>query len=150
MKDIFSPADSDELIARIESLTPDSAPLWGKMTVDQMFAHLNVVFKQIYKENPRQPNFLMRFALKTFIKPMVLSEKPYRKGIPTFPAFKQRKRKNFEEEKAKLIGYIRKTTQLGPEHFEGRESVAYGKFSSQEWSNMLFKHTDHHLQQFGA
>ena len=34
MKNIFNPTDNQELISRIEKLTPETKALWGKMTVD--------------------------------------------------------------------------------------------------------------------
>jgi hypothetical protein len=35
-------------------------------------------------------------------------------------------------------------------HFEGKESNSFGALNSTEWNNMLFKHLDHHLNQFGV
>ncbi len=39
MKNIFNQSDTIELINRIEKLTPESKPKWGKMAVAQMLAH---------------------------------------------------------------------------------------------------------------
>jgi hypothetical protein len=68
MQNIFDPSTTSELIARIESLKPDSQPLWGKMSVDQMLAHCSVAYEMAYTDKHPKPNALMRFLLKTFVK----------------------------------------------------------------------------------
>ena len=58
--------------------------------------------------------------------------------------------KNFDEEKKRLIGFIQKTQQLGRSAFDGKMSYSFGKLTAQEWNNMLAKHLNHHLDQFGV
>jgi hypothetical protein len=58
--------------------------------------------------------------------------------------------KDFEAEKSRLIAYIERTQQLGENEFDGKESESFGVLTKTEWSNMMYKHLDHHLQQFGA
>ncbi|WP_162415337.1 hypothetical protein [Cyclobacterium roseum] len=53
-------------------------------------------------------------------------------------------------EKEPLIQYLHKTVELGADHFEGRESLSFGKLSKQEWNNLFYKHLDQHLIQFGV
>jgi len=42
VKNLFDPAVKQDIIARINKLTPQSKALWGKMNVSQMLAHLQV------------------------------------------------------------------------------------------------------------
>ena len=42
MQDVFSVIDAQNYIHRINNLTPETQKKWGKMSVDQMIAHLNV------------------------------------------------------------------------------------------------------------
>lgn len=72
------------------------------------------------------------------------------RGEQTAPAFIIRDERTFELEKQRLIDFIRKTSSLGTTHFEGRESLSFGVLTSREWSNMFYKHLDHHLGQFGV
>ena len=58
--------------------------------------------------------------------------------------------RDFEAEKKKLIDYILKTQQLGENAFDGKESVSFGSMTKIEWNNMIYKHLDHHLCQFGV
>ena len=102
MKNIFDQAVSDELTARIEALNPDSQPLWGKMSVDQMLAHCSVAYEMAYTDRHPKPNALMRFFLKTFVKSGVVNEKPYPKNARTAPVFIIADRRDFEKEKKQI------------------------------------------------
>lgn len=150
MQNIFDPLITQELIARINQLKPETPALWGKMKVDQMLAHCSVAYEMAFTNKHPKPNAFMRFILKAFVKKGVVNEVPYSKNIRTAPAFIIADRKNFEAEKDRLIKYIEHTLSLGPDHFEGKESLSFGPMTTQEWNNLFYKHLDHHLTQFGV
>ena len=150
MKNIFNATDTNELINRINKLTPNSKPNWGKMSVSQMLAHCNVTYELVFENKHPKPNALKKFFLKMFVKNLVVNEKPYKKSSMTAPEFLVSDEKDFETEKKRLINYINKTQQLGASHFEGKHSHSFGPLSSPEWNNMFYKHLDHHLTQFGV
>ena len=150
MKNIFDPNVTEELITRINQLHPESPALWGKMSVDQMLAHCSVAYEMAFTDKHPKPNALMRFLLKTFVKKGVVNEVPYPKNSKTAPAFIIKGTKDFEEEKGKLITYLKHTISLGKDHFEGKESLSFGPMTAKEWNNLFYKHLDHHLTQFGV
>ena len=150
LPNIFTKEVSDKVIQRINQLTPESQPQWGKMNVAQMLAHCNVTYELVYTDKHTKPNAFMKFILKSFVKNSVVNEKPYKRNIPTGPQFLVSDQKSFDGEKNRLIEYIHKTQQLGASHFENEESHSFGKLSSTEWNNMFYKHLDHHLAQFGV
>ncbi len=150
MKNVFNANDVAEIITRIDKLTPETKAIWGKMSVSQMLAHCNVSYEMIYENIHSKPNFIMRFILKLFIKSKVVSETPYTKNGPTAPAFIIKDEKAFDKEKKRLIEYIQKTLQNGEKFFDGKESLSFGVLNKTEWNNMLYKHLDHHLSQFGV
>ena len=150
MKNIFSNEVSNEVIARIESLTPETKPKWGKMSVSQMLAHCNVTYKMAFSTSRKRPKFLTRLVLKYIVKPMVVSEKPFPKNGKTAPQFLVTDDKNFDEEKSRLIENVKKVQELGSDYFDGKKSITLGKLKSQEWNNMFYKHLYHHLTQFGV
>ena len=45
MKNLYSNADTEEIISRIDQLKPDSERLWGKMDVAQMMAHCSAALE---------------------------------------------------------------------------------------------------------
>jgi hypothetical protein len=150
MKSVFNQNDTKELTARINSLKPDSVAVWGKMNVAQMLAHCNVTYEMVFENKHPKPNAIMRFILKSFVKQIVVGDKPYKKSSRTAPAFLIVDERNFEKEKNRLISYIEKTQELGEIYFEGKESNSFGVLNKIEWNNMFYKHLDHHLKQFGA
>ena len=150
MQNVFSTQDVNDIISRINHLTPDTKPLWGKMSATQMLAHCNVSYEMAFENKHPKPNAFMRFILKLFVKDKVVSEKPYGHNSPTAPQFIINDQRDFETERNRLIGYINKTKDLGEKYFEGKESLSFGKLTSKEWNNMFAKHLHHHLTQFGV
>ena len=150
LPNVFSKETSEKVIQRINQLTPATQAQWGKMSVDQMFAHCNVTYEMAYEDKHPKPNFLMKFILKSFVKKVVTNEEPYKKSSQTAPPFIMTGDKDFEAEKNRLVGYIRKTADLGENHFENKESHSFGNLNKTEWNNMFYKHLDHHLKQFGV
>ncbi len=150
MQNIFDAKVTSKLIKRIESLTPESKAVWGKMNAAQMLAHNCVTYELVFNPPNGKPNSFKRLLLKTFIKKIVVSEKPYKVNSRTAPEFVIANEKDFDVEKERLINFLKKTQQLGISHFEGKESHSFGKLTSDEWSNMFYKHLDHHLHQFSV
>lgn len=148
---VFDSLVSAALIDRINELTPNTQRLWGKMTVDQMLAHCNVTYEMIYEEGKHpKPGAFMKMILKLLVKNVVVNDKPYKPNNKTAPAFLITEPKDFEAEKARLIGYIHTTQMLGAMHFDGKVSHSFGALTGGEWNNMFYKHLDHHLKQFGV
>lgn len=150
MKNIFDTEVTNDIITRINQLSSESQPLWGKMSVAQMLAHCCVTYEYIYDNKYAKPNGFKKFILKLLVKPIVVGEKEYKKSSQTAPDFIITDKRDFEKEKHRLIDYIHKTQQLGAAHFNGKESHSFGTLTSQEWNNMFYKHLDHHLKQFGV
>ena len=150
MKNIFNATDTNEVINRIGKLSPNSKPLWGKMSVAQMLAHCSVSYELVYEDKHPKPNAFMKFILKTLVKKSVVNETPYKHNSQTAPYFIIKGDKDFEKEKTRLINHIHKTQELGEGYFDGKESHSFGKLSKTEWNNMFYKHLDHHLSQFGV
>ncbi|MEO8960653.1 MAG: DUF1569 domain-containing protein [Ginsengibacter sp.] len=150
MKSVFDPTDLTELLQRIDKLETISKPTWGKMEVAQMLAHCNVTYELVYDNKHPKPKGLKKWILKTFVKNIVVNEKPYKKNGRTAPEFLVSSDKNFDIEKKRLIDYIKKTQKLGDKYFENRESNSFGNLTIKEWNNMFYKHLDHHLNQFGV
>ncbi|MEN9973887.1 MAG: hypothetical protein RIS20_2234 [Bacteroidota bacterium] len=151
LPNIYTPETTVELTTRISSLSNETPALWGKMNAGQMLSHCCVAYQQVLGENTDKPGMIMKWMLKTFFKQSMVNEVPYRPNLPTGPTF-VRLNQNFdiEAEKSKLIGYIQKIQELGPEGLSAKPSLTLGKLTAMEWNNLLYKHIDHHLRQFGV
>lgn len=149
-RNIFLPATTAELIERINKLTPETQPHWGKMNVGQMLAHLCVMYEMVYETKHKRPNALARFFITLVAKETVVGRKPYPRNSRTAPAFMISDQRDFEKEKSRLIEYIIRTEKNGEAFFDGRESHSFGKLTLPEWNNYFYKHLNHHLTQFGV
>src|SRR5215510_11106280 len=128
LPNIFAEDVTNQMIARINTLTPESDRLWGKMDVAKMLAHCCVAYETIYEPDKHpKPNFLLGLILKTIVKNKVTSEQPHKKNGPTGPQFIIKSDRNFDTEKARLIVFLEKTQQLGEGEFDGRVSHSFGK-----------------------
>ncbi len=151
IKDIFTSETANEVIDRINHLSPDQKPEWGKMSADQMLAHCNVSYAFVFEPQKfKKPGMLKKWVLKTFVKNFVVGEKPYKINSPTAPDFLIKNSRDFEKEKKLLIDNIHKVQRLGRAHFEGKDNFSFGKMSANEWNILFYKHLDHHLRQFGV
>ena len=150
LPDIFSIEVTDQIIGRINLLSENSKPNWGEMNVSQMLAHCNVAYEMCFETNHKKPGAVKRFLLKAFIKRLVTNETPYNRNSRTAPEFLITSEKEFLTEKTRLIGYLRKTVEVGGNGFHNKESHSFGPLTKTEWNNMFYKHLDHHLSQFNV
>ena len=68
MINIFSQEGAQDFIHRINKLTPASRALWGKMSVDQMLAHVNVAYEMVYEADRHQTQRLYEMGAKEIYK----------------------------------------------------------------------------------
>jgi uncharacterized protein DUF1569 len=149
MKNIFNEADRNEILQRIEKLTPESKPLWGTMNVAQMFAHCASAAKMPTGEIATKRVGFPINILGKLIKSKVLAEGPFRKNSPTAAELKITDPKEFDIEKTNFIRAVKK---LSTENAVEKNAVHpfFGSMTPEEWGRINYKHADHHLSQFGV
>jgi len=146
---IYLASTTEELFKRIDQLNPESQALWGKMTVDQMLSHCAVPYEQILGINTDRPPLYMRIILKAY-KDSMVNEVPYKQNLPTSPKFIRADSYHFSKVKDRLKELIQTIQEMGAERLSNTPSLSLGKLSAIEWNNLLYKHIDHHLAQFGV
>lgn len=131
---------------RIHSLTSTARGRWGKMTVDQMLWHVNQAMGLSLGEvtvgpgGPRLPPGLMKFMVMRL---------PWTKGAPTHPDFVAKANYDFEGERRRLLTLIDHVVHK-PIESEWPSHPAFGTMTGREVSQLMAKHLDHHLKQFGV
>lgn len=147
MKSIFDKDAHQEVLARVQSLSEQSSPLWGKMSVGQMLWHCQFPIKLAIenKEYQKKGNPLARWLFKK----SMYNDSPWRKNLPTVPAMKAREKKDFSREKEKLEQLLVELYQVR-ERTDWNPHPIFGDYTSQQWGQMQYKHLDHHLRQFGV
>ncbi|WP_224483801.1 DUF1569 domain-containing protein [Robertkochia aurantiaca] len=149
MKSLFNNTHYQEILDRIEKLSPDTEAKWGKMSVSQMLHHCQAPLKiALEKQEVEPPGWIQKTVAKLF-KSKLYNDSPWQKSLPTLPEFKVREEKDFEHEKFLLLQNItdfhhRKDKEEWPPH------PVFGHFNKEQWGKMQYKHLDHHLTQFGV
>ena len=150
MKTIFVEQDKNELLTRINQLTPANAPLWGQMNVSQMLLHCTEGIKMPTGEiKPRKVPFPINI-LGMLIKKTALGDGDFRKNSPTAAELKISSTEDFQKEKARLIDAVNKLHALGEGGIKQEVHPFFGKMTQKEWGRLNYKHLDHHLKQFGV
>ncbi|MFL5787991.1 MAG: DUF1569 domain-containing protein [Flavisolibacter sp.] len=145
MNSIFEKSSYENIIDRLGKLTRNSTPLWGKMNVSQMLHHLNLTVEAPLGkiQTKGKPNFFMKM-----FKNILYNDKPFGKGSPTPKDFKISGNYDFETEKAKYLSNLHEV-YIGGKNRNYSPHIFFGKLTSDQWGMHIYKHTDHHLKQFG-
>lgn len=149
MQSLFDTDTYNGVIERMNKLTPMSERGWGKMTVAQMLAHCKAAFSVPLSEKP-MPRSILGLVLGWAFKAKLYDETPWKRSLPTSPNFIIKDERDFEKEKQELQGLVNEFYTRGPEKVGRFPHPMFGKFTSQQWGQAMFKHLDHHLQQFGV
>ena len=150
LPNIFAYAVRQELIKRISMLTKATTPKWGKINVAQILAHLNVMFELAIEEEHKRPNALVRFLLRFLVKDKIINEVPYKKNSRTAPEMVIKDQPDFLTEKDEVLRNLKLVGKRNISFLSNKEHPSFGKLTVTEWSNLLYKHTDHHLKQFSS
>lgn len=146
MNSLLDAKYNTEILNRINSLMPDSKPVWGKMSAAQMMAHCIEGFRSAYGETKLKRN-LLGVLFGGMAKKTMMGDKPFKQGLPTDKSFLIKDNRDFEEEKKKLVGYIKK---FDKGFITKDKHPFFGTMTTEEWDKLMAKHLDHHLRQFGV
>ena len=145
-KSLFDPDVKRDIINRINTLTPETRHLWGKMDVAQMLAHCQMPIGVGLGKYKLPRTFIGRI-IGPLVKKMLYNEKPFKRDLPTDKSFLMVDPKDFEKEKLGLVSMINNFTA---ENMVDEPHPFFGRISKEQWSIGTWKHLDHHLQQFGV
>jgi hypothetical protein len=149
MKTLFQKTAVDELIERTGKLAPDSRRRWGKMNAGQMLAHCSITLETAIGDKYYPQNLIGRL-IGRFFKSSFLNDAPLKKNGPTNPAFVIKNPADFVIEKENLLALIKKFYSGGEAGCTANPHTFFGRLSKEEWARLMYKHIDHHLQQFGV
>ena len=77
---LTSTTDFQEIVGRINALTPNTQPQWGKMNVNQMVVHITDPFRDILGDRQTKP--VVPSLLQPIVRMMLLGKKPFQKMLP--------------------------------------------------------------------
>ncbi|MFS0881829.1 DUF1569 domain-containing protein [Metabacillus niabensis] len=149
MNSIFASKHKDEILNRIDSLSANSQPIWGKMDVAQMLSHCSS-FQDIAMGYSFPKRGWLGIVVGGFAKPIFYNDKPAPKNMSTIPAILIADKREFEIEREKLKQKIITLQKNGPEKCTSHPHPFFGKLTPEQWGKGIYKHLDHHLRQFGV
>lgn len=149
MKSLFEKDTYETIVNRLNNLSPQSQRQWGKMDAAQMLAHCKEAFKVPLSDKP-QPILFMGILFGWMMKSKLYNEAPWGKSLPTAPNFIIKDQRNFEIEKAALLSLISQFNKANPATIEKNVHPFFGKITGRNWGKGMYKHLDHHFQQFAV
>lgn len=149
MKSLFEKEAQNEVLQRLEKLSPQSQAQWGKMNVAQMFAHCSATLEVATgKNNP--PRETLGILLGWMFKSILYNDKPYRHGERTYKDYVVSDERDFDREKQRLLGLIKEFTKGGAEQCTRHPNPFFGRLTPEQIGKTQYKHFDHHFSQFGV
>lgn len=148
MGSVLNQHDRDEVITRLQSLSNSSTRRWGSMDVVGMLQHLSLSARMTLGELSVVSKGKRAFQVFP-LKHLILYVVPFPKGAPTAPELKPVDATSFDAERAALLELLERIGS-GPRDGLGPAHPLFGPLTWREWGVATYKHTDHHLKQFGA
>jgi hypothetical protein len=148
MGSILNDDQRTAICQRINSVTSASGPLWGRMDAKGMLTHLRDSTLMALGELPvagKNKRVFQVFPVKQFI----LYVLPFPKGAPTAPELLVPDAASVDAIRSELVSLIERIG-TGPREGFGPVHPLFGRLSFREWGVVTYKHTDHHLRQFGV
>jgi hypothetical protein len=146
---LLNKTDYDFIVSRVEKLTSTTAAVWGKMDVAQMMAHCSNSLEQTLSGGGKK-QMLIGVLIAWMFKKNYLDDQDIKRDSPTAPDFKIVEPKVFETEKARLLKNLRELQATPETKLDGIISPFFGKLTGYECARLHYKHTHHHLLQFGV
>lgn len=148
MGSILNESDRVAICDRVRSLSASSTARWGRMSVTEMLRHLRLSARMAVGE--LEVASVNKRVCQVFpLKHLILYVLPFPKGAPTAPELHPDATASFEEEHAAVLALLERIG-AGPRDGAGPAHPLFGTLSWREWGAATYKHTDHHLKQFGA
>ncbi|WP_282163228.1 DUF1569 domain-containing protein [Ulvibacterium marinum] len=151
MKTIFDKGTRDEIIERTNNLHSESKALWGKMTAYQMTKHC-IIWNQwvlgIDNKIEYKQNFLGKLIGKMVLKSNTKNDKPLGINAPAGSDFIVKEENgDLEKQKKTLIELLERY-----ENYDNPDFIHdfFGKMTKEQIGIFAYKHSDHHLRQFGV
>lgn len=148
MGSILNESDRAAISDRLRSLQASSTRRWGSMDVVGMLRHLQLSARMALGEL-EVPSANKRVFQMFPLKHLIIYVFPFPKGAPTAPELKPDVAESLDEERAAVLELLERIGK-GPREGAGPAHPLFGPLSRREWGVATYKHTDHHLKQFGA
>ncbi len=148
MGSILNDADRTAIVKRLGSVTSASKAVWGRMDARAMLIHLRRSARMALGDLPVACKGKRVFQVFP-VKHLILYVAPFPRSAPTAPELLVPEDGTVDAVRAEVVSLLERIA-AGPRDGAGAVHPLFGRLSYQEWGVATYKHTDHHLRQFGA
>lgn len=149
MNSVADPRTLTRLVQRLETLRPETPRRWGTLTAGEMLCHLGDVATNILGRPPSRDVPLRR--VRKWVG--LYSPLPWPHGAKApsrvDPRAEGTRPTDFEQDRRRAIEALRKLA-LAPDEALSATHALFGRMTPGDWKRWAFRHTDHHLRQFGV
>lgn len=151
MKTVGDPVVLQSLVARLRALQPESPRRWGSLTPHEMLCHLGDATDMVLRTRPRKEALSPR--ARPFVKALGLwSPLRWPHGWRTNPMHDPKaggtRPSVFVQDLVRAVAGLEGLASAKPETLEPVHGF-FGTMSIGDWQRWAYKHSDHHLRQFG-
>ena len=151
MKTVADPQVLHALVARLNAVTPASTRRWGTLTAAEMLCHLGDATDMVLGVRPRETPMPPR--RRPFFKLFILwLPFPWPHGVKTNPQHDPKaggtRPTDFERDRARAVRGLADIAAAGARALEPVHGL-FGTMTPADWQRWAWRHTDHHLRQFG-
>lgn len=148
MKSLRNESDRLEILRRFNALTPELQPQWGRFTAGKMLCHLIDAFRMAHGELATKPPTRRAFTVFP-LKHLFLFVIPFPKNVRTAPELLTTDPSTFEQDRQACSALIERYART-PAAGDGPSHPFFGVLTWAQWGVLQWRHTDHHLRQFGV
>lgn len=150
MTNLLDMTTAERVKARLRTLRPDTPRQWGRMTAPQAVAHC-VESMKMAVDDVRPKRMFVGYVLGPVIRRLALGNaEPMRRNSPTSPDLVIRDDRDLDAERDRLVVLIDRFVAGGRERCTKHPHTFFGRLTPEQWGELMYKHLDHHLRQFGA
>jgi hypothetical protein len=152
VKTVAHPEVLQGLLKRLRTVEPGSARRWGTMTPHEMLCHLGDATDMVRGVRPRKG--VAQDRSRPLVKWLGLwTPIPWPHGWQTNPALDPRaegtKPSVFEGDRTRAMTGLEAIAAPGSRPLVAAHGL-FGTMSIRDWQRWAYRHTNHHLLQFGA
>ncbi len=150
MKNLFDTSEVKHVKSRLAELRPDSERLWGTMSPAQAVEHCSRGIEMALGDR-RPPRMMVGRILGPVIKRFALgNDDPMRRNSPTVPSLVIGEERELNTERERLYDLLDRFSGEGAAGCTTYPHSFFGRLAPDEWAELMYKHLDHHLRQFGV
>ncbi len=143
-----------KLVKHLQQLNPDTPPRWGKMNVQQMIEHLGGDVTRVASGRLKFEEMLVPSETLQRMRDFLVSDKPFKENTKN-PLLGEEPRPLRYKTVQAAIGALQQELIYFFEAFERDHNLItrnpfFGDLNFDQNVQLLYKHSLHHLRQFGV